>query len=376
MKKNILVLGGSYLQSYFVQIAVKNNYIVHVMDVNSNCFLSESKEIIFSNIDFSIINNVYKYSIQNNIKNIFSPSNEVGNLVAAKLSNILGFNYNSVDVVNITLNKDLQRDFIRKLNNIKSPEYFLFQNVNDIHFEELPYPLVLKPTNSSASRGVTCVYDQISLTNALFELKKYLNKDSKILLEQKIEGEQLSVETISFNSKHYIVGITKEIVSGEPYFIERSHFMGPNIHSLYYDKINKAIFELLNELGIEWGPCHIEIILQKNEVYLIEIASRSGGLRDKLMTYSGYSDYNQLIIDTQLNFEEEPILSKPKQNSLVNILLYAKDLDTINKAKQSNVFCDVYLNNNSILDLPQNISEAFGYAYFTSDNNIENYSLI
>ncbi len=376
MKKNILVLGGSYLQSNFVESALNNYFNVHVMDANSNCYLSDSNDIIFSNINFSDLNKVLKYSHENQIKNIFSPSNEVGNLVAAKLSTELGFNYNDVDVVNKTLKKDLQRNLIKKLNFIKSPEFFLFHNVDEIILDKLNYPLVLKPTNSSASRGVTCVYDDQSLKSALVELNKYLNKDSKILLEQKINGEQLSVETITFNSKHYIVGITKELVSGEPYFIERSHFMGPDIHAYYYDKIKYAIFELLNEMGVQWGPCHIEIKIQDGDVFLIEIASRSGGLRDKLMNFAGYPDYNQLIIDTQFNFVHEPILNNPKQNSLVNILLYEKDFETVNNAKNNNVFCDVYLNNNKIVDFPQNISEAYGYAYFKSEKNIVNYSLL
>lgn len=374
--KNLCVLGGSFLQQEFVITAKSKRHNVFILDGNPNCYLSCNKDYKFFNINFSNENEVLQFCKKNNISFVYAPSNEVGNLIASRLVSKVGYNYNSEETVLNTINKLSQRKLLNKLNQIKSPKSTTFQgDINRIE-SNLKYPLIIKPSSSSASRGISSVDNKSELINAVNTAKQFLKSGDDIIVEEYIDGEQISVETITVNGKHYIAGITKEIVSGSPDFIERSHFMGPEIHERFFDLLVNPINELLTTAHIIVGPCHVELKIKNNEIYLIEIASRAGGLRDYLMKISGYPDFNELILDAYLNNTiDENYLHPPKQNGLVNILTQVEDLHSFVQGRKDKTLYNYYFNEKGPIPEPKNLIDAYGYAYFKSQNSLEKYSL-
>lgn len=374
--KNIAVLGGSFLQNDFVETAKRKGHNVFVLDGNANCYLNNNPNCSFHHINFSNEKEVLKFCKEKNIDLVYAPSNELGNLISSKLASKVGFNFNSVETVQNTLSKAKQRELLAELKYIKSPKSIIFNdNVKWIDSNYI-YPLIVKPSSSSASRGVLAVNNASELINAIDNAKQYLSSGDDIIIEEYIEGDQISVETITANNKHYIAGITKEVVSGPPYFIERSHFMGKKIHEKYYDLLIEAIDELLTVSNIDVGPCHVELKVNGSDIYLIEIASRAGGLRDRLMKISGYPDYNELIIDAYLkNRISKNLIQPPKLNSLVNILTEIDDLYSFVEGRKNEKLDSFYFNGNGPVPEPQNLIDAYGYAYFKSTESLKKYAL-
>lgn len=374
--KNIAVLGGSFLQEEFISTAIAKSHNIFILDGNPKCYLANNNDYKFYNIDFSKEEEVLKFCEKNNIVFIYSPSNELGNLIASRLANKIGFNYNSEETVLNTLSKTRQRKHLGKLQLIKSPKSIIYQR--DIKSIEnyLKYPMIVKPSKSSASRGISSVVNNVELIEAIRNTQPYLAGEDDVIVEEFIEGVQISVETISLDSKHYIAGITKEILSGPPDFIERSHFMGPEIHENYFNFLRNPINELLTAANIRVGPCHIELKVKNNEIYLIEMASRAGGWRDYLMKISGYPDYNELIIDAYLNNKiDENCLQPPKQNGLVNILTKVNDLHSFVQGRKDGMLDSFYFNEKGPVPEPRNLIDAFGYAYFKSSESLKQYAL-
>jgi len=374
--KNIAVLGGSFLQQEFVLTAHSKGHNIFIFDGNPNCYLSRNKDYKFVNINFSNENEVLQFCKKNDISFVYAPSNEAGNLIASRLASKIGYKYNSEETVFNTLNKSSQRKLLNKLNQIKSPKSTTFQDDIKRIESNLKYPLIVKPSSSSASRGISSADNQSELINAVNTAKQFLKPGDDIIVEEYIEGEQISVETISADGKHYIAGITLEIVSGAPDFVERSHFMGPGIHERFFDLLVNPINELLNKANIKVGPCHIELKVKNNEIYLIEIASRAGGLRDYLMKVSGYPDFNELILDAYLNNTiKQENLHTPEQNGLVNIFTKVNDLHTFVKGRKDGTLVNYYFNEKGPVPEPKNLIDAYGYAYFKSTKSLIKYAL-
>lgn len=375
-RQNIVVLGGSFLQKEFAKTAKENGHNIFILDGNSNCFLSNNTDYSFHHLNFSKEDKVLKFCKENNIDLIYAPSNEHGNLIASRLADKIGYNFNSEEVVSNSLDKVKQRELFNELNYIKAPKSIVYKDNIELIDDSFTYPLIVKPSNSSASRGVTAANNKSELKTAIEYAKKHLNNSGDVIIEEYIDGEQISVETISANGKHYIAGITQEIVSGPPYFIERSHLMGKEIHGKYFDLLVSPIKELLTTANIKVGPCHIELKVKNNEIYLIELASRAGGWRDYLMKISGYPDYNQLIIDAYLkNNINEYVIQPPSQNGLVNIMTKVEDLHSFVEGRKDNILESYYFNGNGPVPKPQNLIDAYGYAYFKSTKSLHKYTL-
>jgi len=376
MKIKIGVLGGSFLQIEFVYTAIKLDYQVYIFDGNAQCMLANKAVGNFVHLNFSDEKNLCNFCLENEIKYLFTPSNELGNVIISRLAPKLGFSYNSTEVVLNTIDKGLQRKKSAGLTHMHSPKSLIFNYSIVSVLNKLSFPMVVKPSNSSASRGVKGVNNQDELKDAIEEAKKHLKQDSHIIIEEYIGGTQLSVETITVNGKHYIVGITKEIVSPSPFFIERSHFMDPEVHSLFMPKIEKSIKELLDSNQITWGPCHIELKVDGDKVVLIEIASRSGGLRDRLMLNAGYPDYNKLIINTYIQGSIDlEKLQPPNKYGLVNILTQIEDLYPFVNGKKDKTLESFYFYEKGPEPNPQNLTDAYAYAFYTNSKSLENYSL-
>jgi len=372
-----MVLGGSFLQAEFIKDVVELGYEVFVFDSNPKCYVSKWKNINFYNIDFGNYQLTEKYFKKIKPNLIYAPSNEMGNLIAAKISNKFGLRYNSLETVQNTLDKFAQRKIAKSSLYVKCPKFIVLDQSIDPSKINLEFPLVVKPTSNSASRGVTCVNNKIELLEAIDYAIDFAYRSRSIIIEELLEGQQISVETVSVNGKHFIIGLTQEIVSDCPKFIERCHFMSKQIHSKYYERLKEGIDDLLNCFNIMYGPCHIELKVTDKDIFLIEIASRAGGLRDVLMKCAKYPSYNELIIKSYTldKFDKELISPLPPQfNALVNILMKLSDQETIKVGKKNNVLHSVYFNKKTPKDKPTSLLDSYGYSFFSSPKSLKEYS--
>jgi carbamoylphosphate synthase large subunit len=349
---------------------------VVVLDGNEKAFVSSWRDIVFKHVNFGNYEQVKSVAIAEKPDMVYAPCNEIGNLICAKLALELCLTYNSLETVSTSLNKHMQRDLFGENEFVFSPKYMIFnENIEQIE-SRIGYPIVVKPNSSSGSRGVSQANDRSEFLIALNEANLYLGLKGQILIEEFIEGEQISVETVSLNGTHLIVGITLEILSGAPYFIERSHVMSPEIYEKYFKKIEAPVYEILSKLNVKVGPCHIELKVSDDKVSLIEIATRSGGWRDDLLKYAGCEDYNELVISSYLSINACSNFDfLPKKQSLVNIMLHPKDLKSTLLGAKDGVLKQFHMNQKPPVWKPQNLIDAFGYAFFSSDNSLKKYTL-
>ncbi len=84
------------------------------------------------------------------------------------------------------------------------------------------YPAVVKPAALAGSRGVY-LWQRPQDQAAWIELVDQYDLDGPFLVEEYLLGPEYSVETLSRDGRHQVVGITEKLLGQPPYFVEVGH---------------------------------------------------------------------------------------------------------------------------------------------------------
>lgn len=309
MKDKYFIIGGGILQKKFVEKIKNLGFETHVFDYNPDCVCSKLADVFHC---ISIMQRDTILDIAKKLKPIAvqTVATEKGNITSCYVGNKLGLNCNSYNTSINTHDKSLMKKIFSN-NKIKSAAYTQVDEIKNINMDKIKFPAVVKASDSSAGRGISMVKNKKELIEAY---KESLTKTSNgiVIIEEYVEGKQFSVETISYNGKHQIVAITEEFTSGPPFFLEVEHLVPARLSKKMFQKIKNFSFNVLNCFDILYGASHIEIKVLNDDIFIIEIASRMGGLRDELIEISTGIDYLELIVNASIGKE---VFFKPKKKS-------------------------------------------------------------
>lgn len=189
----------------------------------------------------------------------------------------------------------------------------LYYPVNaDSDLSRLPFlpPMIVKPVDRSGSAGVQKVEHIEELKSAVATaLERSFAHEA--IVEQFIEGREISVEFISCGGKHYPLAITDKVTTGTPHFVELEHHQPAQFTQEEYLRIYALTSRALNALGITDGASHTEYkITDTGEPFLIETGARMGGdfIGSDLVRLSTGYDFLKGVIDVACGTFSEPCL--------------------------------------------------------------------
>ncbi|WP_327717145.1 ATP-grasp domain-containing protein [Streptomyces sp. NBC_00490] len=139
-------------------------------------------------------------------------------------------------------------------------------------------PAVVKPTALAGSRGVFLWQEEADLAvwTALVEQYDY---DGPFLVEEYLRGPEYSVETLSRDGEHRIVGITEKLLGAPPLFVEAGHVHPAPLPPERRQAVEDLTTELLTACGYRFGPAHTEVIWTAAGPRIVESQARLGGDR-------------------------------------------------------------------------------------------------
>jgi len=196
----------------------------------------------------------------------------------AFVCNKLGLSGISEKAASIGTNKYLQRELLRS-SGLNSPQFIKSNNFDYLEREvaEFSFPLIVKPVDSSASRGVSKIMDIDSLKTAFLEAKEF-SKSGDIIIEEFISGREYSIEGITQNGETVIVAITeKTVIKNSNFFVEERHIVPAELNSKQESAIKDYVKQVIKLFGINNSATHTEIMLTKQGPVLIELGVRLGG---------------------------------------------------------------------------------------------------
>jgi biotin carboxylase len=306
--KKLAIIGASYLQLPLV-LKAKN------MGIETHCFAWEDgavcKDIANFFYPISIIDKeeILKICQRLDIDGITSIASDAAVPTICYVADKLGLISNSYKDALVATDKYLMRQRFTEFN-VLSPRYVIANKHYSI--TNFCFPLIVKPTDRSGSRGVKKVENEIEIKVAV-ERAKHESFTHQAIIEEYITGSEVSVETISWQGKHYILAITDKVTTGEPYFVELEHHQPSQLSDEVQENIKTETIKALNALNVNYGASHSEfIITQEGKVYAIEVGARMGGdfIGSDLVRLSTGYDFVKAVIDVAFGQFETPQINE------------------------------------------------------------------
>lgn len=206
----------------------------------------------------------------------------------------LGLKGPSLQSIRCCRNKFLLREATKNLN-LQSPKYFAACTVDEIKSQlverQLNFPVILKPMDMAGACGVARIDSIEELDYAFSNIverrkrsylhdKYYSALHDYWLIEEYIEGFEVSAETYTFNGITTIVAIHDKVLPVEaPYFIEGiAATPSPRIAPSIAKNIEDATKKILKAINFSNGVTHTEFrITNEGAPVLLEVNGRVGG---------------------------------------------------------------------------------------------------
>ncbi|WP_031435254.1 ATP-grasp domain-containing protein [Methylomarinum vadi] len=280
MRKRILCLGGAYAQIPIIKEAKKRNYYIITCD-----YLPENPGHRFSDEYFNVSTTDYqgilKVAKKVNPDFLVAYASDPAAPIAAYVSEQLGLPSNSYQSVKILSEKDLFRNFLIE-NSFNTPKHFSLSRNN--YLEKKIYswglPIIIKPTDSSGSKGVSRVdhYNQIEKAiSYAFEF----SRNNRIIIEEFIDsrGKQLHGDGFVLNGKLVFSSLGDHWYDSEcnP-FVPYATTWPSETSNEIIKKVELEVARVIQNIGLKNGPINIEARIDiHGKIFIMEIGPRSGG---------------------------------------------------------------------------------------------------
>ena len=211
--------------------------------------------------------------------------------LAALAAERLGIPYNSADSVRACRNKFIARERFRAAG-LLVPHFHRVALTDgpELAAETVLYPCVLKPLGLSASRGVIRANNPGEFAAAFRRIETLLRdpdilrlhdaQDRFLQVESFIEGREFALEGILTAGQLRVLAIfDKPDPLDGPYFEETIYVTPSREPADTQLEIVRTTESAVKALGLTHGPVHAEMRVNRNGVWMLEVAARPiGGL--------------------------------------------------------------------------------------------------
>ena len=283
-RKKILMLGGSAQQVVAVNAAKEMGYYTVLCDyLPDNPGQYEADK--YYNISTTDIEAVYEIAKTEQVSGILAYASDPAALPAAIVADRLGLPTNPPQAVEILGVKHKFRRFLSE-NGFACPQFHTFHptdGIDDIKkaVKDFRFPIVVKPTDSSGSKGVTTLNCTDGLAEAIAWADSYSR--NKILIAEEFI-HRCFPDVVGGD---IFVNDGKVVLFGEMTCLRGDHGKGlvpigerwpGGLSKKETDCIHNELQRLVTMLGIRFGELNIEILLDKDDnVHFLEIGPRAGG---------------------------------------------------------------------------------------------------
>ena len=283
-QKTILLLGGSAQQVVAIKTAKKLGYYTVLCDYlpdNPGQYVADK----YYNSSTTDVEAVYQIAKDEKVDGVLAYASDPAALPAAIVAERLGLPTNPAKSVEILGLKYPWRQFLHE-NGFACPKVYSFHPttpVDDIkeHTKDFTFPLVVKPTDSSGSKGVTMLENWDGLEKAIAWADSY-SRNKVLLIEEYIQRGFPSViggDIFVWDGKVVLFGEMECLRDTEHSPLIPIGEIWPACISVKQKaNIYREIQRVVSALNIQFGELNIEVIFDKeNNVHFLELGPRAGG---------------------------------------------------------------------------------------------------
>lgn len=335
MPKTIMLLGGSRHQVPAIEAAKRLGYRTVLCDYlpdNPGQYVAD----VFYQKSTTDRDLMLKIAIKEHVDGVLSFGSDVAAPTASYIGQKLGLPCNPLESVEILSEKNLFRQYLSE-HGFNCPKSVSFSADLDeqavlARAEGMKFPVILKPTDSSGSRGVTVINaSDVSVVAKALSYAREFSRNGILVLEEYIEygfphligGDIYVVDgKISFwglmsclrdTGLAALVPVGKAYPCGLP-----DHQM-----ALLKDEVQR----LVSCLGLQFGEMNLEVIIGKDgNPYIVELGGRAGGnmIPLQLKDISGIDLVEALVLHT-MGDQAPDVSFDGNENVIATSVLHARE---------------------------------------------------
>ncbi len=281
--KKILLLGGSAQQIVAIETAKKLGYYTVLCDYlpdNPGQHYAD-KFYLVSTTDKNAVLNVAK---SEGIDGVLAYASDPAAPTAAYVAEKMNLPTNPLLSVETLCNKDKFRQFLNE-NGFHTPRAKGYENFNsacqELKSGYFDLPIIIKPVDSSGSKGITVLHSLENLEPALdfafsfsrskrIVVEEFIEKNHEYLIGGDIFVIDGKVELWGLLNCHRDENVNKLVPIGKSYPLD--------ISENDFSSVKQALQEIVDKLSIKNGAMNVELVVDKNGyVFPIDIGPRNGG---------------------------------------------------------------------------------------------------
>ena len=329
--KKLVIIGANDFQNRLILKAKALGYETHVFAWEDGAVGKENASFFYP---ISIVEKDTILEECRKIKpcGICSIASDLAAITVNYIAENLGLPCNKTEYSEIQTNKYKMRQALLNAG-IKCPKFVC---VDGGFNNELPdgfrFPIIVKPTDRSGSRSITKL-DSINKIEKAVQSACEVSFEKKAIIEEFIDGDEYSMETITQNGIHHYLATTKKFTTGSPNFIETGHRQPSGLSHELISKAKAVVFDALTALHVENSAGHSEFKIDKNgDIHIIEIGARMGGdcIGSDLVPLSTGIDFMKAVIDVAVG-NEISIDEPESKRAEIRFLFDEQDIEDMEK---------------------------------------------
>jgi biotin carboxylase len=291
----LLVVGAGFLQSFVIRKGREMGLTVIAVDRDPNApgFEWAHKGVV---LDIKDHEGCLRVARKEKIDAVLSVCTDFAVKTVAFVAKSLGLPGLSTQAARTCTNKALMREALAWAN-VGCVSFGKASSAEEAKAvaSSIGFPCIVKPVDSVGSRGVTKV-DDVSLLARSFETAARASSSGDVIIEEYVDGPEVSVEAVTWEGKTLIAAVTDKITSGPPHFVELGHTQP----SAFSDEkvVSETVQGCVRALDVDWSATHTELRLTENGPRVMEVGARLGGDRitSDLVPFSTGIDLMEAVI--------------------------------------------------------------------------------
>ena len=293
--KRLLILGGMRISCEIVRTARKMGVYTLVADYNK-IEDSPGKQIADEAVDLSVtdVDAVVNYVKSHNIDGVFVGFNDMLLPYYAEICEKCELPcYGTKEQFETFIAKDQYKALCRQFGVPTIPEY-------DIDDDNIQYPVLVKPVDSSGSRGITICHNRKELEVAV-EVGRKASKQGKVIIERYMDGREVSVFWTFQDGNYYLSALANRHVKHNQGDDVIPLPVGYTFPSVYLPKYRKEEEEnckrMFQHLGLKNGMMFMQCKVEDGTCYVYDLGFRlTGSLEYKILErVCGYNPLEMMI---------------------------------------------------------------------------------
>jgi len=268
---NVVVCPCTHYQIDFIEfLKIKNHFVIGINPVET-----AATKLCDLHIKMDIFSTDEIVKLLPPIKAVFTDQSDIAVIPCQKIAEAVNVKCNSIESI-----RKFSCDKIGMYNHAKS------QNIDVLDFEfvrseqeiQMPFPYILKPSDSTNSRGVFLVTNQEEASD-LFAKSLAFSKN-KVIIAQKYGDSkfQITVEGICVGGKHHCLAASYKGDYWTPSMCSSLRWpLEDRLNDQKLSEIYSIVDKFVASTNIDFCITHAELILVGDRVYLNEIGCRGGG---------------------------------------------------------------------------------------------------